>query len=151
MGPAQLLDVIGLDVINHSGEVLAKGYADRMAARPGSAVAALHRAGRLGRKSGAGFYRYRPDSRGKLRPESDDTVYELIERRSGPAGSLAADELVHRMMRPLRDEAQRCIDEGIVDCPDAVDLAMIYGAAFPAVRGGPLALAGHDARSGSGA
>jgi len=138
MGPAQLLDVIGLDVIQHSAEVLAAGYPDRMALPPAGPFSALFEAGRFGQKSGQGFYSYRPDSRGRPRAESDDAIYGLYEQRSDSATKLAADEIVARMMLPMCNEAARCLEEGIVESPEAVDMGMIYGAAFPGVHGGPL-------------
>jgi 3-hydroxyacyl-CoA dehydrogenase/enoyl-CoA hydratase/3-hydroxybutyryl-CoA epimerase/enoyl-CoA isomerase len=138
MGPAQLLDVIGLDVVQHSSAVLAEGYPDRMAIPVDGPIEALFNAGRFGRKSGQGFYGYRADARGRQHAQPDDGVYSLFERRSEAAIRLSASEIVERMMLPLCNEALRCANEGVVEAPEVVDLGMIYGAAFPRVHGGPL-------------
>lgn len=139
MGPGQLLDVVGLDVVQHSSSVLAEGYPDRMVIDAGGPFEALYEAGRLGQKSGQGFYQYKPDSRGRSRAAADDTVYDLFELRSTSAAGLGREEIIDRLMQPMCEEAQRCIEENIVDSAEAVDLGMIYGAAFPGARGGPLA------------
>jgi 3-hydroxyacyl-CoA dehydrogenase/enoyl-CoA hydratase/3-hydroxybutyryl-CoA epimerase len=135
MGPLALLDEIGLDIAAKVGKVMADAFPDRMRAH-----AILHRlqvTERLGRKSGAGFYRYEggerkgPDEklRGELglapAGESETPVYD-------------DDYLVSRCLYPMVNEAARALSEGIVASPGEGDLALVLGIGWPPFRGGLL-------------
>ena len=78
MGPAYLLDVVGMDTGHHGGDVMAKGFPDRMAVEGESAMTTLYELGRYGQKTGSGFYRYEMDKRGKLKKLIDEEVPGLI-------------------------------------------------------------------------
>jgi 3-hydroxyacyl-CoA dehydrogenase len=130
MGPFEVLDEVGLDVANKVAGVLSRAFPDRMDAAP--ALETLIAAGRLGRKSGRGFYRHRD---GKRVP--DGRVRELLKlKRERRAPSL--EILSERMVLAMINEAARCLEDGVVADAGLVDLAMIFGTGFPPWRGGPL-------------
>ena len=130
MGPFEVLDEVGLDVANKVAAVLSRAFADRMDAAP--ALDALIAAGRLGRKSGRGFYRHRDGQR-----LPDPKVRELLRlKRARQAPSL--EILSERMVLAMINEAARCLEDGVAADAGLVDLAMVFGAGFPPWRGGPL-------------
>ncbi len=135
MGPAYLLDVVGIDTAFHCVDVLAEGFPDRMSAIKDDAVEVLFKADRYGQKSGSGFYTYEKDKKGKPKKVVDDAIFELIGK---PNKELPEKEIVERMMLPLIFEVVRCLEEGIVDTAAECDMALIYGLGFPPFRGGAL-------------
>jgi len=135
MGPAYLLDVVGIDTAYHCVDVLAAGYPDRMAAIEGDAVEKLFKADRYGQKSGSGFYVYEKDKKGRPKKVVDEAVFDLIGK---PAKAINDEEIVERMMLPLIFEVVRCYEEGIVETPAECDMALLYGLGFPPFRGGAL-------------
>ncbi len=138
MGPAYLLDVIGIDIACHAGAVLAAGYPDRMRTDYKTAVDALYEAERLGQKSGCGFYRYEMERSGKPKKIVDEKVYDLIYSTGSGKRSFDDKTIVDRMMIPLCLETIRCLEEGIVDSVIAADMGLIWGIGFPPFRGGAL-------------
>ena len=130
MGPFEVLDEVGLDVARKVAGVLGQAFPDRM---PGLApLDKLVAAGRLGRKSGLGFYRHRGRKR-----RTDPTLRELLGlTRARRAPSAAA--LAERMVLAMINEAARCLEEKVVADAGMLDVAMIFGAGFPPFRGGPL-------------
>jgi 3-hydroxyacyl-CoA dehydrogenase/enoyl-CoA hydratase/3-hydroxybutyryl-CoA epimerase len=129
VGPFALLDEVGLDIAARASTVLYDAFGDRLA--PAPAVAALVREGRLGRKSGSGFYTY---SRGKRR--SDPSVAQRVGARRETAPDDATIE--RRLMLALLNEAARACAEGVVAHPTDGDIGAIFGFGFPAFLGGPL-------------
>jgi len=129
VGPLTLLDEVGLDVGLKASKVLHDAFGERMAPVPG--LAALVEAGRLGRKSGQGFYRY---AHGK-RQGVDASVHALIgtEPARAPVADVE-DRLVHAML----NEAARAFDEGVVRSVRDGDIAAVFGIGYPPFRGGPL-------------
>lgn len=137
MGPAWLLDVVGIDTAVHCQHVLADGFA-RMALTFESALDLLYDKGDYGQKTGAGFYRYEPDKRGKpARLPREDSV-RLIARTQSDNRNLDDQEIRDRMMVAMCLEAARCLEDGIVASPAEVDMGLILGIGFPAFRGGAL-------------
>jgi 3-hydroxyacyl-CoA dehydrogenase/enoyl-CoA hydratase/3-hydroxybutyryl-CoA epimerase len=130
MGPFEVLDEVGLDVANKVAAVLSKAFPDRMEAAP--ALETLIAAGRLGRKSGRGFYRHRG---GKRLPDSHlRELLKLKRERRVPALEILSERMVLAMI----NEAARCLEDGVVADAGLLDLAMIFGTGFPPWRGGPL-------------
>ncbi len=140
MGPAHLLDVVGLDTARHAGAVMAAAYPDRMAAGGPTAIETLAGQGRLGQKNGSGFYRYLPDRKGVPRKEEDPAALDLLRglARSDAGGPVADAAIVERMLLPMLIESSRCLEDGIVATPAELDLALVYGLGFPPFRGGAL-------------
>ena len=126
MGPLRLLDEVGLDVASHVAHTLAKAFPDRM--RVPSIAVKLTESGNLGRKSGAGFYRY-----GKGDPAPSNEARAL---QSG-ASPAPADVQTH-LAGLMTEEARRCLEEGIAESADDIDFAMVLGTGYAPFRGGPL-------------
>ena len=139
MGPAYLLDVVGLDTAAHAAEVMAEGFPDRMRHADKGASQLMYEAGRYGQKNNKGFYRYETDRKGrpaKLPCEEGDAI--AAKSRKGPVRTFAEDDIVARMMVPMCIEVVRCLDENIVSCAADADLGLAMGIGFPVFRGGAL-------------
>lgn len=138
MGPAYLEDVVGMDTGSHVIDVISAGYPERMKAPARNAIRTLVAAGRLGQKSGAGFYDYEAAG-GKSRKTSSAAAHALVAGLQDGATSTLGDEgIVERMMLPLVLESIRALEEGVVGTPAELDMAMLLGVGFPAYLGGPL-------------
>jgi len=137
VGPFALLDEVGLDVARHVAEVLVEALGERLLPPP--VFARLADAGRLGRKSGRGFYLY-----GEKGKRSDPAIHSMLGAMSGATGGAAgggppADgEVAERCFLQMLNETARCIEDGVIADPAAVDLGVLYGFGFPAFRGGLL-------------
>ena len=138
MGPAYLLDVVGIDTAHHAREVMAAGYPERMKDDGRSAIDALYEAGRLGQKNGKGFYAYHPDKSGKPKKLADPGVLEVLAPVVGAPREFSDEEIVAVMMLPLCLEAVRCLEDGIVASAAEADMGLVYGIGFPPFRGGAL-------------
>ncbi|WP_461517996.1 3-hydroxyacyl-CoA dehydrogenase NAD-binding domain-containing protein [Porticoccus sp.] len=117
MGPIELVDTVGLDVAASVAKKLAPD--NLKAAEP---LQALIDAGKLGKKTGEGFYRWKKGHAQKER--ASDMV--------------ALDILGERLVKPLLAECRRCLEEGIVDSAELLDAGVIFGTGFAPFRGGPL-------------
>jgi len=130
MGPFEVLDEVGIDVALKVAGVLSRAFPDRMT--PSPVLERLHQAGRLGKKSGLGFYRHQGGSR---TPDPRIRAIVGLERERTAQNPEALSE---RMVLAMINEAARCLDERVVDDAGSIDLAMVFGAGFPPFRGGPL-------------
>ena len=138
MGPAYLLDVVGLDTGHHGGEVMAQGFPDRMKYDYETAGGLLFKAERFGQKNGFGFYRYEPDRRGKPKKLPDPDTAGIIAPSVTEQREFTDEQIVERMMIPMCIETIRCLEEGIVSGPADADMGLVYGIGFPPFRGGVL-------------
>ncbi len=140
MGPAYLLDVVGIDTAHHANAVMAEGYPDRMATSDRSAIDVMFEAERFGQKNGKGFYAYVPDRKGKPTKTVDPEAQALLEPlvQTDNSASISEQDIIDRMMLPLLIECSRCLEDGIVRTPIEVDIALVYGLGFPPFRGGPF-------------
>ncbi len=151
MGPFRLLDEIGLDIAAHAARELAAAFPQRAPSSAGS-LDRLVAAGRLGVKSGLGFYSHPPRQEGGKRasrrgsaakkPVFDLEVVPIVRsetamRRSGQKSERGAS-VMDLLVLPIVNEAARCLEEEVVRSARDVDLAMVMGAGFPPFRGGPL-------------
>ncbi|WP_298437793.1 3-hydroxyacyl-CoA dehydrogenase NAD-binding domain-containing protein [uncultured Jannaschia sp.] len=136
MGPYQVSDLAGLDIGFATRERKAPeaGPHDR---RPVFADRLYH-AGRLGRKTGKGYYDYADDRRGAEDPD----VTEIVEATRRDLGLTPRDfddaEIVARYMAAMVNEAARVVEEGIAARPLDVDAVLLHGYGFPRWRGGPM-------------
>ena len=131
VGPLALLDEVGLDVAVKAGEVLQAAFPQRIKSGGDEALVA---AGRLGRKSGAGFYEYSAGGRGKPSPNA----YEVLRAQPKAASPFPPDQVESRLLLPMVNEAAFCLEEAVVPGPGKLDLAMILGTGFPPFHGGLL-------------
>ena len=121
VGPLELADQVGLDVCKHVADILGVAQ-DKMG---GSKLAGLVAAGKLGKKSGEGFYVWKD---GKPERANADAKFNAVDLH------LLGEELV----KPMIDECEKCRDEKVVDSADMVDAGVIFGTGFAPFRGGPL-------------
>ena len=130
VGPITLMDEIGLDVISHAAGVMHRAFGDRLAPLPG--ILRMVEQGRLGRKSGRGFFRYA----GKKKQGTDPAARESLGAK--PEAPIADAEIERRLVYPLLNEAAMALDEQVVRSPRDGDIAAVFGFGFPPFRGGPL-------------
>ncbi|OZG71260.1 multifunctional fatty acid oxidation complex subunit alpha [Hahella sp. CCB-MM4] len=138
MGPAYLLDVVGMDTAKHAGDVMAEGFPERMKYSEKTVVEAMFEAERFGQKNDKGFYAYELDRKGKQKKVIDPAVEALVKSVQGEAKDFSDEEIIERMMVPLCIETVRCLEDGIVDSPAEADMGLIFGIGFPPFRGGAL-------------
>lgn len=129
MGPLELLDEIGLDVARKVSHVLEEAFRGRVVS-PGL-IDKLASEGALGKKSGLGFYRYEHGSRKGVNPT-------LVPQRGATKTEMPEGEIRNRLIDAMVNEASLALEERVVERPDDVDLAMVYGTGFPPFRGGLL-------------
>jgi len=142
MGPAFLLDVVGIDTAHHANHVMAEAFPDRMKESQKTAIDIMFENKRFGQKNSLGFYIYKPDKKGAPKKEVDPTAYELMKSlassHNGHHSDITDQDIIDRMMLPMIIESSRCLEDGIVSSPVEVDLGVIYGLGFPPFRGGVL-------------
>lgn len=138
MGPAYLLDVVGIDTGVHAAAVMAEGFPERMNYGFKDATTVMFENKRYGQKTNVGFYRYEEDKKGKPKKVVDDETYTLLAPHVGERQEISEEEIVARMMIPMCTETVRCLEDNIVGSAAEADMAMIYGIGFPPFRGGPL-------------
>lgn len=143
MGPAYLLDVVGIDTAVHAQAVMAEGFPERMRYGFTSAMDMLAEAGELGQKTGSGFYRYETGSDGRVQKRSDDAVIARIRELHTARRDFTDSEILERMMLALCLETVRCLEDGIVDSAIEADMGLILGLGFPKFRGGALRYIDH--------
>ncbi len=136
MGPAYLLDVVGIDTGVHAAKVMAEGFPERMAPDYKSATEIMFENNRYGQKNGKGYYVYEADKKGKPKKTVDQTTYDLIAPVVAERKEFTADEIIARCMIPMVNEVARCLEEGIVASAAEADMALIMGIGFPPFRGG---------------
>ena len=117
MGPIELADSVGLDVCAHVAKILGTASSE------GSRLDRLVASGRLGKKTGEGFYVWKDG-----KPVKSGAEYSKAD----------LDKLGRDLVEPMIAEAQKSLDEGVVENADLVDAGMIFGTGFAPFRGGPL-------------
>jgi 3-hydroxyacyl-CoA dehydrogenase / enoyl-CoA hydratase / 3-hydroxybutyryl-CoA epimerase len=117
MGPLELMDLVGLDIASKVGEQLGSGTPQD------NPLSRLVSAGKLGKKTGEGFYVW---ENGK--PKREEATYAAAE----------LDRLGRELIKPMLDECERALADGIVANADHVDAGVIFGTGFAPFRGGPL-------------
>ena len=153
MGPLRLIDEIGVDIAIDIGNTLEKAYGRRDHV---SAVLLWLRDGQmLGRKSGAGFYKYeakaqRPNEslaqwrRGVVAGGADPGRPAVSPRpEPGSSPPVTDVDLPNRLIFLMVNEAAQCVEEKVVDSAEDADYGMILGTGFAPFRGGPLRFAEH--------
>ena len=135
-GPLSLLDEIGLDTALDCGWIFWRAYEDRIAVSP--LLVTLVKAGRLGRKSGAGFFRYVAQVDGTVRQETDPAVAEIVARWSTEATAATAGDVAARLFLPMVFEGTRMLEEHEGTLAADIDLGAVLGLGMSPSRGGPM-------------
>ncbi len=137
MGPLALADEVGIDVGYKVAKVLEDAYGERM--HVPRALGAVAETGKLlGKKSGRGFYVYRNGHAGRPN-RAAARVARQARKTDGVTGRPLADsDIVDRAVLIMVNEAARCLEEGVIDGPEALDMAMVMGTGFAPFRGGLL-------------
>ncbi|WP_088342751.1 MULTISPECIES: 3-hydroxyacyl-CoA dehydrogenase NAD-binding domain-containing protein [Rhodomicrobium] len=117
VGPIELADTVGLDICLNVAAVLGSP------APANSQLARLVAAGKLGKKTGSGFY---------------DWVDGKAQKAPGEYDQRELEQLGKELVKPLIDECEKCLAEGVVADADHVDAGVIFGTGFAPFRGGPL-------------
>ncbi|MDB5652034.1 MAG: 3-hydroxyacyl-CoA dehydrogenase [Hyphomicrobiales bacterium] len=137
MGPFAVADLSGLDIAWRTRQRLAATRDPK--ARYSDVLDRLCEAGRLGQKSGKGWYAYPDGARRGVPDDETRAVIEDASRRKGVTRRTINDaEIIHRAICAIANEAALLLAEGISQRPSDVDLAMVRGYGFPTREGGPL-------------
>ncbi len=136
MGPAYLLDVVGIDTGHHAAAVMKAAFPDRMGHDSKTAMDLMFEATRFGQKNGKGFYAYAPQKKGPPKKEADPAVPEMLNAVQRAEKEVTDQDIIDRMMLPMLLECSRCLEEDIVSTPVEVDISLLYGLGFPPFRGG---------------
>ncbi|GMT42306.1 MAG: hypothetical protein IEMM0002_0717 [bacterium] len=127
MGPAALSDMLGMDVCSAVADILYEAYGDRM--KPAALIKKLYKLGRLGTKSGKGFYTYPEGGSGELA-----RIIDEVQKDTGIKGTAYTPV---RLLMPMVNEAVICLQEKVASARD-IDIAMLAGTGFPREKEGPL-------------
>jgi 3-hydroxyacyl-CoA dehydrogenase/enoyl-CoA hydratase/3-hydroxybutyryl-CoA epimerase len=119
MGPVELADTVGLDV----GLGVIKTLMGDDAGEDRKVLEEMVEAGKLGKKSGEGFYRWKDG-----KPQRDDDAHKGHD----------LDKLAEQLMQPYFDECRSCLEDVVVEDADLLDAGMIFGTGFAPFRGGPM-------------
>jgi 3-hydroxyacyl-CoA dehydrogenase len=131
MGPFSLLDSVGLDISCEVARVLHRSYGPRMA--PAVLLEEMVKAGRLGTKSGQGFYAYE----GVDAAEAERQLEKMIQAVGSAAREDGSRSNRSRLLLAMVNEAVTALQEGVASARD-IDLAMMAGTGFPTDKEGPL-------------
>ncbi|MEL0315345.1 MAG: 3-hydroxyacyl-CoA dehydrogenase NAD-binding domain-containing protein [Halieaceae bacterium] len=137
MGPLAVGDLAGLDIGYKAREQLS----DEQKGDPASYRVAdrLVEAGRLGQKSGAGYYRYDPETRQRMADPEVDAIIDTCRDELGiVARTVSDEEIVDRLILALANEGALILEEGIAQRASDIDVVYCYGYGFPRHRGGPM-------------
>ena len=118
---------------------MSEAFPTRMKFPAGNILEAMYQGQRLGQKNGKGFYDYTPDKKGKPKKTVSQDALALISKMQTSGGKDFDDAtIINRLMIPMINECVLCLQEGIVETPMELDLALIYGLGFPPFRGGAI-------------
>jgi 3-hydroxyacyl-CoA dehydrogenase len=136
MGPFTMYDMAGLDI---GYAIRQRRYVEKPQVAYSRVADRVVQRGRLGQKSGQGWYRYEPGSRTPLPDPEIDSLIEAYRAELGiKPRSIADDEIVQRCIYALVNEGARLLEEGIALRASDIDLVYLTGYGFPPARGGPM-------------
>jgi len=136
MGPFTMYDMAGMDV----------GYAIRQRRyieKPHIAYSRIAdrvvELGRLGQKTGKGWYRYEPGSRTPIPdPEIEVLIASYRAEIEVAPRAIPDEEIVQRCVYALVNEGARILEEGIALRASDIDVVYLTGYGFPVAKGGPM-------------
>jgi len=135
MGPFVLLDEVGIDVAREVAQTLNAAFPDRLEESPLFDLLSDHPE-LLGKKSGKGFYLH--GKKREVNPAMRALVAKAGRKKKRAKKGTEDDDVVHRPLMMMINEAAYALEAGIVSSPRDVDLALILGTGFPPFRGGIL-------------
>ena len=139
MGPFRMGDLAGNDI---GWAIRKRRYVEKPHMRYSKTADLLCEKGRYGQKTGAGWYDYAPGKRDAI-PSAE--VVQMIEAHRSALGitprKISDEEIVHRLVYSLVNEAAKILEEGIANKASDVDMVYLTGYGFPLWRGGPLCYA----------
>ena len=139
MGPFRMSDLAGNDI---GWAIRKRRYLEQPDMKYPRIADKLCEIGRFGQKTGKGWYQYLPGKRDAI---ADPVVHELIVKHREELGctprKLGSDEIVHRLVFALVNEAARILEEGIALRASDIDMVYVTGYGFPPFRGGPMCYA----------
>ena len=137
MGPFQVSDLAGIDIGWHTRrrEDASRPKVERYV----DIADKLYDLGRLGQKTGAGYYTY---AKGNRTPQHDPIVDQIIldasKRKGIKRRSFSDDEILNRILYAMINEGAKILEEGIALRALDIDMVYVHGYGFPAYRGGPM-------------
>jgi 3-hydroxyacyl-CoA dehydrogenase len=136
MGPFRMGDLAGNDI---GWAIRKRRYVEKPHMRYSKTADLLCEMGRFGQKTGAGWYDYQPGKRDAIPSKRVD---DMIARHRAELGiapcKISDDEIVHRLVYSLVNEAAKILDEGIAAKASDIDVVYLTGYGFPLHRGGPM-------------
>ena len=139
MGPFRMGDLAGNDI---GWAIRKRRYVEKPGMRYSKTADLLCEMGRYGQKTGAGWYDYVPGKRDAI-PSA--AVVEMIEKHRAELGivprQISDEEIVHRLIYALVNEAAKILEEGIASKASDIDMVYLTGYGFPLHRGGPMCYA----------
>ena len=127
MGPFQMADLAGLDIGWKAEDSQSDTVRNVLCER-----------GRLGQKTGAGFYDYDQNRRRTSSREVEDLVREFAARSGNPPREISDQEILERLLYPMVNEAAKILEEGIAQRASDIDVVYVYGYGWPSYTGGPM-------------
>ena len=152
MGPVQLADEVGVDILAHTYSTIAGAIGPRMGGASNEWMKEMVAGKMLGRKTGRGFYLYDPvntkgSSSSKKQRQINPDAAALLAKYRGAAGggvtepaiaTTALPELAERMVLRFVKECMHSLEAGIIRSPADGDLGAVFGLGFPPFLGGPF-------------
>jgi 3-hydroxyacyl-CoA dehydrogenase len=136
MGPLAVGDLSGLDI---GWSIRKRRYVERPDMVYSRIADRICEAGRLGQKTGKGWYCYEAGSRKRLAdPEVDEILVAYRKEIGVPKRDIDAAEIVERLMLALINEGALILDEGVAQRASDIDVVYATGYGFPVTRGGPM-------------
>lgn len=146
MGPFAVFDLAGLDIAWATRKRLAttRDPAERYV----EIADRLCEAGRFGRKTGKGWFDYSASPSGEPDPEVDAIIQAESSKKGIRRRAFSGDEIRSRLLAAIVNEAAIVLADGIAERASDIDLALVHGFGFPALKGGPVYWAAHQPRAG---
>jgi 3-hydroxyacyl-CoA dehydrogenase len=139
MGVFRMSDLAGNDI---GWAIRKRRYVEHPTMKYSRSADVVCEAGRFGQKTGAGWYDYVPGKRDAIPSPAVEQLLAEHRRALGIAPRrISDDEIVHRLVYALVNEAARLLEEGIANKASDVDIVYLTGYGFPIHRGGPLCYA----------
>ncbi|NCT81959.1 MAG: 3-hydroxyacyl-CoA dehydrogenase [Comamonadaceae bacterium] len=139
MGPFRMGDLAGNDI---GWAIRKRRYVEKPGMKYSASADRLCELGRFGQKTGAGWYDYQPGKRDAI---PSPVVEEMLAKHREAIGATTRDisdeEIVHRLVFALVNEAAHLLEEGIAQRASDVDMVYLTGYGFPMWRGGPMCYA----------